>query len=97
MSTEINYKFNEGNLIEEIKQYIDKTYGQHYSLNKFQAAEFIIDAGHGEGFMAGNVLKYTQRYGKKGGKNRQDLLKIIHYAILMLYVHDLEAQETPTE
>ena len=29
-----------------------------------------------------------KRYGKKDGKNRKDLLKIIHYAIIMLHVHD---------
>jgi hypothetical protein len=40
---EIDYKYNEGNLLKELKEYIDATYGQHYSLNKFQATEFIID------------------------------------------------------
>ena len=35
------------------------------------------------------MLKYAQRYGKKDGRNRKDLLKIIHYAIIMLHVHDL--------
>ena len=33
-------------------------------------------------------MKYAQRYGKKGGKNRADLLKVLHYALFMLYVHD---------
>lgn len=86
----IDYRYNEAQLIEEIKKYIDATYSQHYSQNKFQATEFIIDSGHGLGFTVGNVMKYAQRYGKKGGRNRQDILKVIHYAIMMLYVHDLE-------
>jgi hypothetical protein len=68
--------------------YISSTYGQHYSLSKIQSTEFIMDAGHGEGFTIGNIIKYAQRYGKKGGKNRADLLKVCHYAIMMLYVHD---------
>lgn len=51
--------------------------------------EFIIDGGHGEGFCLGNILKYTQRYGKKAGKNRADLMKVVHYAIIALHVHDL--------
>ena len=72
-----------------MKSYIDATYGQHYSRDKFQATEFIIEGGPGEGFCIGNVLKYAQRYGKKDGRNRKDLLKIIHYAIIMLHVHDL--------
>ena len=89
----INYKYNEDNLILEIVNYINKTYRQHYSLNKFQATEFIIDSGHGEGFCIGNILKYAQRYGKKEGCNRKDLLKVIHYAIMALHVHDLNYGE----
>ena len=86
----INYKFNEGRLCEELIAYINSTYDEHYSENKFQATEFIMDGGHGEGFCLGNILKYTQRYGKKDGYNRKDLLKVLHYAIMALYVHDEE-------
>ena len=86
---EINYKYNEGELLKEFKEYVDATYGEHYSLNKYQATEFIIDAGHGDGFCIGNVMKYAQRYGKKDGYNRKDLLKVLHYALIELYVHDL--------
>ena len=86
----IDYKYNEGELIKEFQYYIDSTYGQHYSMNKFQATEFIVDNGHGVGFTAGNVMKYVQRYGKKNGRNRQDLLKVLHYALMLLYVHDIE-------
>jgi hypothetical protein len=46
----------------------------------------ILDAGHGEGFCLGNIMKYAMRYGKKQGKNSEDLLKIIHYAIIALYL-----------
>ena len=84
----IDYKFNEGALVEELKSYIDKTYGGHYSKNQFQSTEFIIDCGHGMGFALGNVLKYAQRYGKKEGHNRADLLKILHYTIIALNCHD---------
>ena len=83
-----NYKYNEDSLIEEFKEYIDSTYSQHYSLNKFQATEFIIDSGHGDGFCIGNVMKYAQRYGKKNGYNRADILKVLHYALIELYIHD---------
>lgn len=89
----VDYKYNEGELIKEFQEYIDATYGQHYSMNRFQASEFIIDNGHGVGFTAGNVMKYVQRYGKKAGRNRQDLLKVLHYALMLLYVHDIEVEE----
>lgn len=88
--SEIDYKFNEAKLINEFKKYIDLTYNSHYSKDKFQATEFIIDGGHGTGFCIGNVLKYAQRYGKKGTSDdaRKDLMKVLHYALIQLYVHD---------
>ena len=82
-------KYSEDVIITQLKEYIDSTYKGHYSKQKFQATEFIIDAGHGEGFCIGNILKYAQRYGKKGGRNRDDLMKIAHYAIMAIHVHDL--------
>ena len=89
----IEYKYSENQYVAELKEYIDETYGLHYSRDKFQATEFIIDGGHGTGFCIGNVLKYAQRYGKKGTREdaRKDLMKVLHYAILQLYVHDKES------
>ena len=87
-----SYKYGEDKILTELKEYIDSTYDEHYSKNKFQATEFIIDGGHGEGFCIGNIMKYAQRYGKKGGRNRKDLLKVLHYALFMLFVHDKETQ-----
>ena len=85
---EIDYVFNENEYLQEIKNTIDSTYNAHYAQNKVQSTEFINDAGHGEGFCIGNIIKYAQRYGKKRGYNRDDLTKIIHYTIIMLYLHD---------
>ena len=86
----IEYKYDESKTLTELKSYIDQTYDQHYSQNNFQATEFIIDGGHGEGFCIGNIMKYAQRYGKKNGRNRDDLMKIAHYAMMALHVHDLD-------
>ena len=66
MKNTIDYKFNEGALIQEFQEYIDKTYSGHYSQSKFQSTEVIIARGHGTGFCMGNVDKYSNRYGKKG-------------------------------
>jgi len=87
---EVAMKYSEDRILKEMDQYIRGTYDKHYSKNKFQATEFIIDSGHGMGFCLGNVMKYAQRYGKKGGRNRDDLMKIAHYAIMAMHVHDLE-------
>jgi len=86
----INYKFKENEILQELTNYINDTYGQHYASDKYQATDVIIDSGHGEGFCLGNIMKYAKRYGNKEGKNRKDLLKILHYGIIMLNVHDTE-------
>lgn len=88
----IEYKFDEDKHLKELTEYINGTYNQHYAQNKFQAAEFIIDADHGAGFLIGNIIKYAQRYGKKGTKDdhKKDLMKILHYSIIALHNHDKE-------
>lgn len=86
------YRFCEDHYVEEIQKYIDTTYEQHYAQDKYQATDVILDAGYGEGFCIGNILKYCKRYGKKEGRNRKDLLKVIHYAIIMLHIHDEQAE-----
>lgn len=91
---EINYKYNEKELLAQIQAYVDTTYNEHYAQGKIQTTEFIIDSGHGIGHTVGNIMKYSQRYGKKEGRNRKDILKIIHYALIMLYVHDLETNKS---
>jgi hypothetical protein len=92
----IDYKYDEDRILTELTEYVNRTYDQHYSQNKFQATEFIIDGGHGEGFCIGNILKYAQRYGKKGTPDdyRKDLLKVLHYGMIALYIHDQRYKET---
>ena len=78
------YKFKEIIILDDVKKYVDETYSSHYAKSQKQATEIIIDQGHGDGFCMGNILKYAQRYGKKEGKNKKDLMKVIHYAIIQL-------------
>ncbi len=80
----IQYKFNENKVVEELKKYIDFTYNQHYAQAKTQTTEIVFENGHGEGFCIGNIIKYAQRFGKKDGKNTEDLYKVIHYAIILI-------------
>jgi hypothetical protein len=88
----IDYKYDENKYLSELTSYVNDTYGEHYSKNKFQATEFIIDGGHGDGFCIGNIMKYAQRYGNKAGYNRKDILKVLHYALIQLHVHDKEGR-----
>ena len=55
----IDYKFNEDKNLNELKKHIDSTYDSHYSKEKFQATEFIVDGGHGTGFCIGNIMKLS--------------------------------------
>lgn len=84
------YKFNEDKLIEEFKRYVKSTYNSHYGTGGIQSLEVISDRGRGLDFCLGNVDKYNDRYGEKGGPSdwRKDILKIIHYGFLALNEHD---------
>ena len=85
----MEYKFNEENIIQQVQRYVDVTYERHYAHGKYQATDMIIDAGHGEGFCMGNIMKYAMRCGKKDGSDAEmDLLKIIHYAIIAIHLWD---------
>jgi len=88
----MEYKFKEDVNLKQVRQYIEETYTQHYAHSKYQATDMIIDAGHGEGFCVGNIMKYAMRYGKKDGKSNKDLLKIIHYAIIAMNLNDKDNQ-----
>ena len=79
-----NYKFSENEILFDVQSYIDDTYFSHYAKEPKQATELIIENGLGDGFCIGNILKYAQRYGKKDGHNKNDLMKVIHYAIIQL-------------
>jgi hypothetical protein len=81
------YKFSEQETIAYLKEYIDLTYGEHYAKGEYQGSDIIMDEGHGEGFFMGSILKYWKRYGKKEGKNLKDLLKIIHYTMMVIHLN----------
>ncbi len=79
-------KFNEDKILNEIKKYIEKTYSQHYTTKTgAQVQDILKDLDIGRDFCHGNAIKYLMRYGKKKGYNRDDLLKAVHYVILLMH------------
>ena len=72
-------KYNEEEIIKEIAEYVQNTYGEHYSEGDVQTLDFIEACGDAEAFCRSNILKYASRYDKKGTP-RKDIFKIIHYA-----------------
>lgn len=81
-SEKTKYNYSEDKIIEELKRYIDKTYGAHYASKDIQTIDVWQSLGIEKQSCQSNVLKYAMRYGKKGGHNKDDLLKILHYTIL---------------
>lgn len=93
MENTSKYKYNEDKSIRLITDYVNGTYGQHYVGNgDVQTVDFWQSLGSLETTSRDTAIKYLARYGKKGGKNRKDLLKAVHYIILMMYALDLEEQ-----
>ena len=80
-------KYNEEQIIKEIAEYVQNTYGEHYSEGDVQTLDFIEACGDAEAFCRSNILKYASRYDKKGTP-RKDIFKIIHYAMLLLHFSD---------
>ena len=79
-------KYNEDKILKEIGEYIANTYGEHYSTTKegMQVQDMLRHLDIDKDFCQANAIKYLCRYGKKDGKNRKDLLKAIHYIVLLL-------------
>ena len=84
-------KYNEDELLKEISDYISQTYRGHYSVGNVQTLDLIDSVGDAEAFCRSNVLKYASRYDRKGSA-RKDIIKIIHYGILLLHFNDKAAK-----
>jgi len=87
------YKYSEDVILKELTDYIAGTYNQHYSAgdDKIQTLDLIEACGDGESFCRSNILKYASRYDKKGTA-RRDIMKILHYAVLLMHFNDKNAQ-----
>jgi hypothetical protein len=86
------WKYNEEEIVKELLEYIRNTYNQHYSAGdqQIQTLDLIEACGDGEAFCRSNILKYASRYDKKGSA-RRDIMKILHYAVLLMNFNDKNA------
>ena len=89
----MQWKYNEETILNELREYISKTYQQHYSAgdDRIQTLDLIEACGDGEAFCRSNILKYASRYDKKGSA-RMDIMKVLHYAVLLMNFNDKNAQ-----
>ena len=84
------YKYHEEEILKDIVEYVSGTYKGHYTGNshefrKVQTIDLMASKDLASGFCQANILKYGSRYGNKDGRNKKDLLKVIHYAMLLLH------------
>jgi hypothetical protein len=87
------WKYNEDVILKDIHEYVSGTYRSHYTgkTNGFadiQTIDLMAAKGLASGFCQSNIIKYGTRYGDKDGQNKKDLLKVIHYAMLLLHFDD---------
>ena len=84
------YKYHEEEILKDIEEYVSGTYKGHYTGNshefrKVQTIDLMASKDLAASFCQANILKYGSRYGNKDGKNKKDLMKVIHYAMLLLH------------
>ena len=80
------WKYNEDKILKQLEEYLASTYSQHYVDRTGGSKEQTLDKikhNRREGFCAGNVTKYIDRYDVKGTP-RQDLFKVLHYTMLLI-------------
>jgi hypothetical protein len=79
-------RFNEDKFLKEVEKYIGGTYNQHYVGKKeVQTIDVWETLGSIDTTCRDTAIKYLMRYGKKGGHNRKDLLKAVHYIVLLAH------------
>ena len=84
------YKYHEEEILKDIEEYVSRTYQGHYTgtkheFRKVQTIDLMAARDIAAQFCQANILKYGSRYGSKDGRNKTDLLKVIHYAMLLLH------------
>jgi hypothetical protein len=90
------WKYDEDKTLKEIEQYLSSTYHSHYTSeqSKTQTLDLIESIGDAEAFTRSNAIKYLSRFGKKNGKSKMDILKAIHYCILLYHFAGLHKNTT---
>ena len=88
--TDSRNKYHENEILKDVEEYVSRTYNGHYTGTKHeyrnvQTIDLMASRDLASDFCQANILKYGSRYGSKDGRNKKDLLKVIHYAMLLLH------------
>ena len=89
-------KYKEDTGIKDLKDYVSSTYSGHYTNpgSNVQTLDLIQSVGDAESFCRSNAIKYLSRYDKRGQAKR-DILKAMHYCLLLYYFSGNATDETP--
>jgi hypothetical protein len=92
------WKYSEDKTLKQIEEYLVSTYKSHYTSeqSKTQTLDLIESIGDAEPFVRSNAIKYLSRFGKKNGKSKMDILKAIHYCILLYHFAGLHNETKDT-
>ena len=90
------WKYEEDKTLKEVEEYLAGTYRAHYTSqeSKTQTLDLIESIGDAEAFTRSNAIKYLSRFGKKNGKSKLDILKAIHYCVLLYHFAGLHKPST---
>ena len=90
------WKYEEDKTLKDVEEYLASTYHSHYTSeqSKTQTLDLIESIGDAEAFTRSNAIKYLSRFGKKNGKSKMDILKAIHYCILLYHFAGLHKNTT---
>ena len=85
------FKYNEEEMLNDVIEYIRTTYQGHYvGKEDIQTTDVWHTLGSAATTTRDTAIKYLMRYGKKGGYNKKDLYKAIHYIVLLNHFTESE-------
>ncbi len=90
------WKYEEDKTLKDLENYVQSTYNSHYTSeqSKTQTLDLIESIGDAEPFSRSNAIKYLSRFGRKNGKSKLDLLKAMHYCVLLYHFSGLHTNNT---
>ena len=97
------FRFDEDKILSEALTYLESTYAGHYvgelagrAQNNIQTIDVWQTLGSVDTTCRDTAIKYLMRYGKKEGHNKKDLLKAIHYIVLLWYFTQETKDDDPS-
>lgn len=90
-------KYKEDLVLKDLQKHIESTYKTHYTTESgLQALDMWDALGSFDTSCRDAAIKYLFRFGKKNGQQKEDLLKAIHF-IMLMYQYSFLKDVKPTK